>query len=257
MSRQPSAVEASASTVNSTADRAIEILLLFTRERPLWAAQEIADHFGMARSTTYRYLGSLRAHRLIIEVDGGFRLGPRLLQMAQLARAGHSMVQTVSAAMRQIGGRFQEIVILSQRIGSEVVSLDRVESPHRVSLTATRADILPWPTTGSAKVLLAFADPSERAGLKAQLEPVAYTEHTIRSKAALLKHLETVRQQGFAVTDEERDSGVWGAAVPLFEDGACVHSLAVVGPKFRLGESLRQDIIDELLRLSQSLRQSP
>jgi predicted transcriptional regulator len=57
------------SSANSTADRAIDILLLFTEERPTWLMAEIAAHFDMPRSTIYRYLASLRSYALIVEDD--------------------------------------------------------------------------------------------------------------------------------------------------------------------------------------------
>ncbi|MBN9428443.1 MAG: hypothetical protein J0H09_18235 [Burkholderiales bacterium] len=42
------------------------------------------------------------------------------------------------------------------------------------------------------------------------LSSTAYTGKTIASTRALIKHLDEVREQGFAVSDEERDEGVWG-----------------------------------------------
>ena len=113
--------------------------------------------------------------------------------------------------------------------------------------------LLPWPATGSAKVLLAFSDQDEFDKLFAALTPTPYTEHTIKTREQLLKHLEGVRQAGYATSDEERDQDVWGASVPLRHAGGCRHALSVVGPKFRLTATIRRAIVQELLRAGQDI----
>src|SRR3990172_2284296 len=73
---------------NTTADRAIDTLLLFSDEKPNWSAAEIAARFDMPRSTVYRYLNTLHTYALIVEdADGGFQLGPRIFPLARIAKA--------------------------------------------------------------------------------------------------------------------------------------------------------------------------
>ncbi len=245
---------AASSGANATADRAIEILLLFSQDHPVWTSQEISNHLDMPRSTTYRYLASLRANALIVQDGRGtFSLGPRLLQMAQVARISNPMVAVAMHKMQELAERFEENVVLNERVGQEIISLDRIDSPQRIVLKSTRTHLLPWPATGSAKVLLAFAEPAESQELVAALEPVTYTDHTIPTLDKLLKHLEGVRKAGYATSDEERDPDVWGASVPLFQAGACCHALSVVGPKFRMSPQRRKAIIEALLQASREI----
>jgi DNA-binding IclR family transcriptional regulator len=239
---------------NSTADRAIEILLLFTQDKPVWTHQEISAHFEMPRSTTYRYLTSLRSNALIVQDGrGSFSLGPRLLHMAQVARLGNPVLSMATETMHELAEKFQEVVVLNERVGQEIIALDRIESPQRIVLKSTRTHLLPWPATGSAKVLLAFAAKDDYDALVAALTPTPYTEHTIRTKPQLLKHLEGVRRAGYATSDEERDQDVWGASVPLFQGGECRHALSVVGPKFRLTAARRAAILDELRQAGEEI----
>ncbi len=228
--------------------------MLFSQDQPVWTPQDISTHFGMPRSTTYRYLASLRAYALIVpDGRGGFSLGPRLLHMAQVAREGNPMLSACTEQMQALAERFEEVVVLNERIGQEIVALHRIESPQRIVLKSTRTHLLPWPATGSAKVLLAFAEPEDFRDLSAALSPTAYTSHTLPTVEALLKHLEGVRKAGYATSDEERDPDVWGASVPLLQGGHCRHALSVVGPKFRIPSQRRKQIIDALLQASQRI----
>lgn len=239
---------------NSTADRAIEILLLFSQDKPVWTSHEISEHFGMPRSTTYRYLTSLRANSLIVQdARGAFTLGPRLLHMAQVARIGNPIISVATDAMQQLSERFGEIVVLNERIGGEIISLHRIESPARIVLKSTRTHLTPWPATGSAKVLLAFAAHDEYEALLGALTPMRYTANTIADLDDLRAHLQTIRQTGYAVSDEERDADVWGASVPLFHGGECKHALSVVGPKFRIPAETRSAIIEALCAASRAI----
>lgn len=220
---------------NSTAERAIDILLLFTEEKPLWSASDIATHFGMPKSTVYRYVNSLRSYALI-EEDGqsGFRLGPRIFPLARTAKSGMSVVEIALPHLRALSETFGELVVLQQRTGYDIIALERVNSPQRVSLASTRSHLLPWPATGSAKLLLALAPQAERDAILKMVHPTAYTGNTLQSKAALRVALDRIRETGYAITDEERDEGVWGVAAPVFERDVANHALAIACPKFRM-----------------------
>ncbi len=87
MGQVPSETGASTTGRNSTADRAIDVLFLFDVHTPVLSAGDIAERLGMSRSTTYRYLQSLRTSNLLEEdaVRGGFRLGSRVFELARIA----------------------------------------------------------------------------------------------------------------------------------------------------------------------------
>jgi len=238
--RRPSAgsPEQTIGAANSTADRAIDILLLFTEDHPIWTASDIAIHLGMPRSTTYRYLNSLRAYALVVEDEkAGFRLGPRIFPLARVAKAHMGVVQLAGPTLRDIAARFGELVVLHERVEHDIIALDRIESPQRVSLNSTRSHLLPWPATSSAKLLLAYAPDAERTALLRMLHPVRYTPRTLTGKAELKAECERIRIQGYALTEEERDEGVWGVAAPILEAGAARYCIAIAAPRFRLDDA--------------------
>src|SRR5690606_2268640 len=76
--------------------------------------------------------------------------------------------------------------------------------------------------------------------------PVAYTPNTITDKALLLRELEAIRQRGYAFSDEERDEGIIGIAVPVNDGRSCHHCISIVAPKFRVTEEMRADMLRSL-----------
>ena len=165
---------------NSTADRAIDILLSFTDDRPSWAALEIAKAHRLSRSTTYRYLTSLRSYGLIEEDGkGNFQIGSKVFALARVARRTASAVRVAQPILHDLRARTGVMVLLTRRVNQEMVTLECLESPHRVGITFLRGQMLPTPAGASAKVLMAFADPAEFAALARQLKPARFTSHTV------------------------------------------------------------------------------
>src|SRR5262245_50911445 len=93
-----------ASSRNSTAERAIDVLLLFDQDTPVLSAGDIAERLGMSRSTTYRYLQSLRSFDLLEEdsAHGSFRLGPRIFELARIARRGLGLSEIALPVMQDL-----------------------------------------------------------------------------------------------------------------------------------------------------------
>src|SRR5947208_584628 len=92
---------------NSTVDRAIEVLMLFTEQQPVLSASDIAIRLKMPRSTTYRFLQTLRSYNLLEDdrLSGGLRLGPRILELAKVAQHGLEVINLAQPVMNAIANQ--------------------------------------------------------------------------------------------------------------------------------------------------------
>jgi DNA-binding IclR family transcriptional regulator len=104
-----------------------------------------------------------------------------------------------------------------------------------------------------AKAILAFAD--DRLIDEVLAKPhTRYTARTKTTEHEIAAELATIRQQGFAVCDQELDPGVLSYACPVRIGGAgVVYSLGVVGFADRLGSSPSDAIISSLKTAAKSL----
>lgn len=232
---------------NSTADRAIDVLLLFDDNRPVLSALEVADRLSMPRSTTYRYLQSLRSSGLVEDdqSSGGFRLGPTILQLARVARKGLGLPELALPYMRELAGITGEAVLLTRRSGQHVVCVERVESNHRVRLSYERGTVLPPHAGASAKVLLAWLPEAELDAVLGAVKLTRYTDRTVTDPVRLRSELGSIRQAGYAVSNGEVDEGVRGIAAPIFAaQGQVVAGLSTVGPAYRLDDGTLPHIVE-------------
>jgi DNA-binding IclR family transcriptional regulator len=243
---------------NSTADRAIDVLLLFDDHGPVLSALDVSERLSMPRSTTYRYLQSLRSYGLVEDdqASGGFRLGPRVLQLARVARKGLGVPEIALPFMRELAEQTGEAAILTRRMGQMVVCVERVESKHRIRLTYERGNTLPPHAGASAKVLLAWLPEKELAEMFRSVELTRYTDRTVTDPKALAQELACIREHGYAVSYGEVDPGVRGVAAPVFgAEGEVVAGLSTVGPAFRLDDAALPNVIEATQRSAEAISQ--
>jgi len=243
---------------NSTADRALDIIGLFSSEKPVWAGAEIAAQLGVARSTGYRYLQSLVSGGFIEEAAHGYRLGPRIFELARVARAGLGLSEVALPVMRTLVDKVGETVLLTRRFGRSVVCVDRVEAPRAVRLSYERGHVLPINAGAAAEVLLAWADPAEVAALLTAGPLERFTTKTIIDPETLRVRLAHIRKRGIALSQGELDEHILGVAAPIRDAAGSVcaavsvAALAARIPRSQL-ESVKSAVRDAATEISQQL----
>lgn len=224
---------------NSTADRALMILTLFSDTKSAVAATEVAEHLGVTRSTAYRYLQTLVGSGFLQEHPGsGFRLGVRVLELARIARRGQGLSDLALPVMRALAGDFQQTVLLTRHIGSAAVCLEREESPGQyVRLSYERGSQFSMNAGASALTLLAWLPEDEARSLLTREHLVQYSPMTLTDVEAIVSRLSNIRRDGHAVTRGEVDVDAMGIAAPIFDHrGAVAAALSFVLLQSRLPE---------------------
>lgn len=243
------------SRANSTADRAIEILLMFSDEHPTITASSVAEHFGMPRSTTYRYLSSLRSLGLIVDAEEStFRLGPRIFELARVARRGYSILKLAEPELMKLREATGETVLMTQLGGAGISVLECLEGPGPMRISYSRGHVLPTPATATAKVLLAFGEPRVMHTLLKRRRFDKYTDRTIVDPKQIEQELRQVRQQGYAINRDEVDSGVSAVAAPIATNGGAVkHAVSLAMPSFRMTDEKLPSYVNEVKRTADAI----
>ena len=230
---------------NSTTERALTILSMFTEERLALSAAEVAEELGVARSTAYRYLQSLVGGAYLSEDGrGGFRLGARVVELARLARRGFGVSEAALPAMRSLSERFQQTVLLTKQAGSSVVCLEREEASGQfVRLHYERGTLLSLNAGASAQVLLAWL-PEERVRALVAAAPLErFTATTITDADAMVERMARIRADGYAVSHGELDSEAVGLAAPIFSrPGEVAAGLSLVFIRSRVSQEEAQEM---------------
>ncbi|WP_239154508.1 IclR family transcriptional regulator [Amycolatopsis sp. FDAARGOS 1241] len=235
---------------NSTADRALDILGMFTDEVPVLSGNAVATKLGVAKSTAYRYLQSLVKNRFLEEAPGGgFRLGLKVLELARLARRTYGLSEVAAPVMTDLAEAVHETVLLTRRTGNLVVCLDRAESQtHRVRISYERGSTLPLNAGASALALLAWSDRAEVEAVLRSTPLQRFTPATLTEVPDVLKRLDQIRDDGYAMTRAEVDPEVLGIAAPIRdESGTVAAAVSVAALATRVAPGEEQAIVDKVL----------
>lgn len=240
---------------NSTADRALDILLLFDDDALVLSAARVAEHLNVARSTAYRYLQSLTSTGFLEENDGGsgFRLGPRVLDLARLARKGIGLSDLARPIMRELVRETGFSVLLTRRTGLSVVCLEREESGRTLRLSYERGQVLPINAGAAGLSLLAWA-PGEVVDEVLRRPLTRFTDDTVIDAERLRARLAQIREQGYDISRGELDPDVFGVAAPVFgADDAVVATLSVAALSYRVSDAQAADLARSVMRAAREL----
>jgi len=231
-------------------DRALDILLCFTREEPTRSLTQIAESVHMSKTTVHRLLATLENKRFISrdKVSGLYRLGFRYIDMASLVLQDVELHRWAQPYLKRLSMDYGETVDLSILEGSHVIYLEVIESPQRLKLAAAVGQRLPAFCTASGKALLAYM-PEEHVREILGENLTEYTDRTTVSIPEILEDLRCTAERGYAISEQQYEKDINAVAAPIFDaDKQPIASIAIVGPSFRLtkdrlpalGESVRE-----------------
>ena len=227
--------------------RAGQILRALAGARDGLSLSEVAQRVGLPRSTVHRIISSLEREGLAAAVspNGRYRLGPELVRMAS-GQHGELRIE-IRPLLEQLSARVNETVDLSVPIRDQVSFIDQVPAPHRLRAVSAVGAAFPPHCTANGKALLAsLSEDALRKLLPARLE--AFTENTITGRPELLRHLNDVRQLGYAADHEEHTLGISAVGVVIrhtFGPSAAI-SIPVPTQRF-LGQE--EALLDALLEM--------
>ena len=215
-------------------DRALGILEVLARTGEA-GITEIAAELGVHKSTAFRLVATLEAHRLVEQTSdrGRYRLGVGILRLAGATAARLDLVQEARPICRQLAADTGETVNVAVLSGNSALYLDQVAGSSALQPHNWVGQHMPLHATSNGKVLLSGLDETSLDAVADTLAP--YTPHTITRRARLREELDRVREQGYALAIDELEVGLTAVAAPVHNaHGDLVASISVSGPTFRL-----------------------
>ena len=225
--------------------KVLRALLAFSVDRPRHTAESLAEAIGLPLSSTYRYLNILKEAALIDEeARGCFVLAPRVIGLAQAARAGTGLVAIARPRLRSLSKETGETVMLLRRSGEHAVCLERFDAASRFQLTFEVGMARPLYRGAAPKMLLAHLPPAQ---IEATLDNAVARDPDFASRrAALRNELAMIRQQGFAESRAEITPHVVSGAVGIADDNGGVAAVCFVAPISRTSKEAQQRLMQYL-----------
>lgn len=198
-------------------ERALQIIDLFDEQSPELKITSISEKLGLNKSTVHSLLKTLQKHHYIEQnpENGKYKLGMKLVERGNFIISTIDIRQVAKKYLTDLANKTSQTTHLGILNGCEGVYVDKVEGAQAVIRYSRIGRGIPLHATAVGKVLLAFQNPEEVQRLLDGYVYTRQTPNTITEESELLKELEKVRKQGYAVDDQENEQGVRCIAVPI------------------------------------------
>jgi DNA-binding IclR family transcriptional regulator len=213
---------------------------------------QLAAATSLPRSTAHRMAMSLRdIDYLDINVaTGNYVLGSAIVQLMRNSLTQDNKLDSFTPALNFIVGRLEETAFFARFLDNEVYLIKAVTPSRKDQLYIyPGVGSRPLDKCSSSKAILAHMDREEAKSLLSRTLQHNEQPHL----PFLIKELDQVNEQGFAICDGDIDEGVCSLACPVLTGKAGgLYSIGVVGPAGRL-KSLGTDEIVTVLKTAAEL----
>ncbi|MGE5605169.1 MAG: IclR family transcriptional regulator [Bacteroidota bacterium] len=239
--------------------RAMVLLEILAREDNAISLSVLAKKAQLKPATTHRLLNTMM-NRGFIEQDPislRYRLGIKTFEIGNAALNVNDLRTISRPFLKSLAQQTNETTNLAILDGAEVVYIDQLESTNIVivKMFARVGSRGPAYCTGTGKVLLADLPEEELKKRLAKVEFIKFTEHTVTDINELVKVLNQIRKDGFALDFSERDEGVICIAAPIRNFEKRVQAaISVSSPAQRMDRGrIEGEILPLLLKVAQQI----
>jgi len=199
--------------------------------------QAIAAVTGYPPSTVHRILATL-AERNYVRQDPAtksYRLSLKFLELGTRARQDMDLTSVARPHLEQLKTTTKENANLAILDGRDVIYIDQVRGDYMLQLFTQLGARAPLYCTGVGKLFLSQWNNEAVKDYLNQTPMVRHTDNTLASAADLIPELTMIRQQGYAVDNEEMEYGVRCVAALIADhDGQPAGAVSVSGATMRI-----------------------
>lgn len=219
-------------------ERALDALEAFVEHDGELGLRELAARTHATRSSAYRILVTLLSRGYVERAgDAGYRLGPRLASLAEVARTRTGLAIAAEPHLERLREAFGETVNLGVVRGEKIVYVRVLESAQRFRISAAEGDVVPPHASALGKAILANSTADRVDALLGRGKLPRFTPNTLTSRDELAAVLARVRASGVASDEEEIEAGATCLGVAILspdDDATAIAGISLSGPTARV-----------------------
>lgn len=206
--------------VSQNVVNALRLLECFDQSEEL-GITDLAAEIGVSKTVAARLVSSLEEFGYLRQnaATRKYRLGLKLAYLGSLVQDRQEIVHLVDPYLRTLSREFQASAHLAVQDHDGALIIGKVTMGPMVYMDSRVGATLPIHACATGKCLLAFNDEQALEDFLARRTLEQYTEQTLTDPEAFLKEIRQVREQGYAVDNEESNLGLFCVAVPLMDAG--------------------------------------
>lgn len=240
--------EARAAHFVQSLERGLSVIRAFDQEHPQRTLSDVARACDLTRAAARRFLLTL-ADLGYVHTDGRlFRLSPRVLELGYAYLSSLGLPEIAEPHLERLVLQIHESSSLCVLDGDDIVYVARVPTSRIMTVSITVGTRFPAYLTSVGRVMLAHLPERQIEEHLRRITIDRPTPHTVATTGQLRAELRRVRDQGYAIVDQELEEGLRSVAVPVRDrSGTVVAAVNIpVHASRNSVESVRADLLPPL-----------
>jgi DNA-binding IclR family transcriptional regulator len=215
-----------------TTARSLEIVEIIKRSGGATVG-ELVEELGLSKSTIHNHLATLRAKEYVVREANTYHLGLRFFHLGEQAIARNPSYEIISGTVMELAEETSmEVDFSVEEYGRVIVIFDEMGSSTRRGFQI--GQYYPIYACASGKAILAELPDEEIDDIIDAHGLTQLTANTITERDELFETLRAIRDRGYAINDEESNSGIKAVARTVHGPmGDIIGGLSITDPAYR------------------------
>ena len=239
---------------NLSSDKLLRIIEHMAACRLPMRLKDIAENLSISQPTVVRYLRTLCDQGYAYHDDhtGRYALTWKICRLGSSLQSNLVLRSMAGSLLSNFANDHNIGVLLAVERDGSLMYLDLVGAPHGSVDTMLRiGKDAPMHSTGSGKILLSAMSPARLSQVLDRNGQVRLTPKTITGREALMEELAMIREQGYALDNEECELGHRCISVPLYDyTGTVAAAISAFDSSERLTDEEIEDLLPPLQKLA-------
>ena len=235
--------------------RGLAVIRSFSVQAPRQTLSEVAGRAQLTRASARRILLTLQTLGYVQSDGKLFRLTPRILDLGFAYLSSLPLWNLAEPVMEELVGQIKESCSAAVLDGTDIVYVLRVPTHKIMNISLGVGSRLPAYCTSMGRMLLSALTPEAMMKVLQASERTVRTRYTVTDVDELAAKIAQVRQQGWALVDQELEEGLVSMAAPVTDRaGQTIAAINISGQANRTSAKVMQEtMLPLLLAAAQSI----
>ncbi|TNB48555.1 helix-turn-helix domain-containing protein [Martelella lutilitoris] len=236
--------------------KGLRVITCFGADTPRLSIAEVSAATGLDRATARRCLLTLHAEGYASYDGKYFALTPQALRLGMSALNALPLPQLVQPWLDQLSERIGQSCSVAILDSTEIVYIARAAQRRVMSIGLMPGSRLPAHCTSMGRVLLAALPEAEARTRIESADLSPRTPASLSSPDEIMEKIAAARRDGFALIDQEVETGLRSIAVPIIDGrGQTLAALNTgMAATAEPAETLVETYLPQLVKMQQNLR---
>ncbi|MCB1776621.1 MAG: DNA-binding transcriptional regulator KdgR [Candidatus Competibacteraceae bacterium] len=234
-------------------------LLMALSERKEMSISDLSIRLAMPKATVYRFLQTMKSLGFVYQEPESERYGltMKLFELGAKVLQHVDMLELAKSQMQILSEKTLETIHLGVLADGEVVYVHKVDARHYLGMYSRVGRRAPVYATAIGKAMLAWEKPARRDAIIADLCFIRVQKNSVTSAEQFLAELESTRQRGYGLDNQEFEEHVICISVPIFDHwNDVVGGLSISIPEFRFDPDRQEEYANLLITAGREVSQA-